>query len=473
MKPKIPISAAIIGAGNRGKDVYGNYALKNPEEIKIVAVAEPDPIRLKIISQDHNIPLAYQFKTWEDFFKKPKLAETVIICTQDQMHTQPALKAIEQGYDVLLEKPMAVTPTDCVLLVESVKKNKSQLRIAHVLRYNNFFQTIYSFIKSGKLGDIITIDHRENVSYYHYAHSFVRGNWSQEKTSSPMILAKSCHDLDILYWLVAIQGGHPQKISSFGSLRHFHKGNAPPGAPERCTDGCPVMDSCKYYAPRIYISIIPLLHVVQKGGSGVPKLMVNLAVNYPSLFKRLKNIIPLFKKVEEYEGWPVNTITENFSFQGRWDALCSGPYGKCVYQTSNDVVDHQVTIIEFNNQTTATFTMHGFSYTEGRTIRIDGTKATLLGQALDYGNTIKIYDHLTGKEEFILRTKMDFEPESGHGGGDRLLIKSFIESIREKSPVEPLTSAQESLESHMMAFAAEESRKKNLVINLDEFKSRF
>ena len=473
MTPRKPITTAIIGAGNRGKDVYGNYALLHPEEIKVIAAAEPDPRRLKKISQDHKIPLENQFKTWEDFFQKPKLTDTVIICTQDQMHTQPALKAIELGYDVLLEKPMAVSPIDCSLLVESAKKSKRQLRIAHVLRYNNFFQTIYSLIQSGKLGDIITIDHRENVSYYHYAHSFVRGNWSQEEKSSPMILAKSCHDLDILYWLVALQGGYPQKISSFGSLRHFHRGNAPPGAPERCTDECPVIESCKYYAPRIYISIIPLLHIVQKGGSGIPKLMANLAVNYPSLFNHLKNIIPLFKKVEGYEGWPVNTITEDFSVQGRWDALRSGPYGRCVYQTSNDVVDHQVTLIEFNNQTTATFTMHGFSYTEGRTIRIDGTKATLLGQALDYGNTIKLYDHLTGKEEFILRTKMNIEPESGHGGGDTLLMKSFIDSVRDKSSVEPLSSAQESLESHMMAFAAEESRKTNLVIDLDEFKSRF
>ena len=473
MTPEKPITGGIIGAGNRGKDVYGKYALLHPEEIKIVAVAEPDSYRLKEISRDHKIPLTNQFKSWEDFFQKPKLCDTVFICTQDQMHIQPALKAIELGYDILLEKPMAVTPTDCSFLVESANKNKRQLRIAHVLRYNNFFQTIYSLIQSGRLGDIITIDHRENVSYYHYAHSFIRGNWSQEKKSSPMILAKSCHDLDILYWLVASQGGYPKKISSFGSLRHFHRGNAPPNAPERCTDGCPVENSCKYYAPRLYISIIPLLHVAQKGGKGMTKVIANLVINHPLLFSHLKNIIPPFKKVENYEGWPVNTITDDFSCKGRWDALCSGPYGKCVYQTSNDVVDHQVTIIEFSNQTTATFTMHGFSYTEGRTIRIDGTKATLLGEALDYGNTIKLFDHLTGKEELILHTKMNIETESGHGGGDYLLMKSFIKSIREKSTTEPLTSAQESLESHMMAFAAEKAREKNLVIDLEDFKSQY
>ena len=149
-------------------------------------------------------------------------------------------------------------------LQKKAKETQRQLRIAHVLRYNRFFNTIHKIIRSGELGEILTIDHRENVAYYHMAHSFVRGNWSREENSSPMILAKSCHDLDILYWLV---GEKAKKISSFGSLTHFKKSNAPLNSPKRCTDGCPVSDTCKYYAPRIYIDIIPLLHVIQKSGT--------------------------------------------------------------------------------------------------------------------------------------------------------------------------------------------------------------
>ncbi|MHA2074752.1 MAG: Gfo/Idh/MocA family protein, partial [Candidatus Hodarchaeales archaeon] len=205
------VAAVVIGAGNRGKDVYAKYALDHPNELEITAVAEPNPERRKKLAESHKIPSEYQFETWEQLLNQPKLADVAFICTQDQMHSQPALRALEQGYDVLLEKPMSTTLKDCINLVKKSKETGRQLRIAHVLRYNRFFQTIYDIIQSGKLGEIITIDHRENVSYYHMAHSFVRGNWARRDKSSPMILAKSCHDLDILYWLV---GENPSYISS-------------------------------------------------------------------------------------------------------------------------------------------------------------------------------------------------------------------------------------------------------------------
>ena len=189
LQEKSYISAVVIGAGNRGKDVYGQYALNHPEELEIVAVAEPHPKRREKFAQAHNIPTSRQFKTWEDLLANSKLAEAAFICTQDQMHTKPALKALSLGYHVLLEKPMATQPEECIQLVRKAEDVKMQLHIAHVLRYAPLFKNIHEITQSGKLGEIMTIDHCENVSYWHMAHSFVRGNWAIESVSSPMILA--------------------------------------------------------------------------------------------------------------------------------------------------------------------------------------------------------------------------------------------------------------------------------------------
>ncbi|MFX0014406.1 MAG: Gfo/Idh/MocA family oxidoreductase [Promethearchaeota archaeon] len=461
------LTAIVIGAGNRGKDVYGQYALDHPHELKIIAVAEPHPIRRKIFAQAHAIPSTHQFRTWEEGLKS-KLADAAIICTQDQMHTAPTLQALALGYQVLLEKPMATQPEECIQLVQKSDEVKSQLCIAQVLRYAPFFKKIHEIIQLGKIGDIITIDHCENVSYWHMSHSFVRGNWANLSKSSPMILTKSVHDLDLLYW---IAGSFPKSISSFGSLKHFKEEKAPHGATKRCLDGCSVANCCEYFAPRIYIDIVPLLRIAQEAGSGYVKFIANIAINHPQLFKKLKSL-PLFRKVYEYQGWPVSTITENLSLEGKWDALQTGPYGRCVYFAGNDVVDHQVTIIEFQNGVTATFTMHGCSHLEGRTIRIDGTKGTLIGEFLTTKEKIVLYDHLKETEEIIMDQKTLLNAGSGHGGGDPRLIRSFIKSIQ-FGLEEPLTSARSSLESHMMAFAAEEARLTSKVIQMKEFKRRF
>jgi predicted dehydrogenase len=464
-----PLKAILIGAGNRGKDVYGEWALKNPKKLKFVALAEPNPIRRKLFSKAHSIPQVMQFNSWERILNSQigKLAEIAFIATQDQLHTKPALEALNLGYNVLLEKPMATSLNECKLLVKNAEEQGRQLRIAHVLRYTRFFNAIKETIRSGRIGRIITIDHRENVSYFHYAHSYVRGNWAKESISSPMILAKSCHDLDLLYWFI----GEPAfQISSFGSLSYFCSENAPSGATKRCTDGCPVSQTCKYYAPRIYIDIIPLLHIVQVGGSRRMRFQIKTALNRPWLFRLTKKLLPFSQQLTDYKGWPVNTITEDLSLEGKWKALKTGPYGRCVYYCDNDVVDHQVTIIRWKNGITATFTMHGFSHAEGRTIRIDGTEGSLIGESLLSGSRLVFYNHQAGTKEIIIEEGMTIDPESGHGGGDCGLIQSFIDSINGKKGEEPLTSAKASLESHLMAFAAEESRISNTLVNIDIYR---
>ena len=245
-----PILAALIGAGRRGIQTFGGFALRNPYEIQFIAVAEPDAERRVQFAAQHDIPKERQFSSWEELLDRPKLCEALVIATMDQMHFAPTIAALDAGYDILLEKPMSNEPVECLRMAQQAQAEKRLLMICHVLRYTPFFTAIKKIVDSGLLGDIVSVQHNENVGYYHQAHSFTRGNWRNSQLSSPMILAKCCHDMDILTWLI---GKRCQKISSFGGLYLFKPENAPVGAPARCTDGCPVERQCPYSAIRIYI----------------------------------------------------------------------------------------------------------------------------------------------------------------------------------------------------------------------------
>jgi len=462
------ISAVLCGAGDRGKDVYGIYALQHPEDIVFVAVAEPNPIRRNEFATAHNIPSDMCFESWEQLLGQPKKADVAFVTTQDQLHAQPALKALEMGYHVLLEKPMATTLDECYLLAQKADEVGLELRIAHVLQYTPFFLAIKDLISTGRIGEVITIDLRENVSYYHYAHSFVRGNWKNLAKSSPMILAKSCHDMNILYWLVGV----PVKyVSSFGSLMHFRSENTPSGASERCL-GCPAASNCKYYAPRLYLDIVPLLRIATKSKRFRERFISRLALNHPKLFKKFQKYIPSFRRITEYDGWPVSVISDDLSQEGKLEAIKTTNYGRCVYTSDNDVVDHQVVNFEFENEVTATFTMHGFSHEEGRTIRIDGTNGTIIGEFLVSRTKLTIYDHLTGIETAIIDTEADIDLESGHGGGDWGLMSSFLKFLQTNEKTDSSTNVKASLESHILAFVAEESRLEKKVISMDEIRKR-
>lgn len=457
------VDIIVIGAGNRGNYAYSRYALKHPEQMRIVGVAEPDARRREIFVQQYNIPKENVFHSWEEILDRPQLSQAVIIATQDNMHTAPAIKAMQIGYDVLLEKPMANTLDECLEIVQQSQSTKGQLRICHVLRYTEFFSKVFEIIQSGRLGDIITIDHRENVSYYHMSHSYVRGNWRNKKLSSPMILAKCCHDLDLLYWLV---GKKPKQISSFGSLSYYTKENAPEGAPDYCLDGCPAEKDCPFYAPRIYVDNIPVLRIIKNGGYRSLSTAVWLAENYPGAIQALSKVVPQFKKLINWDEWPANVITTDLTPKGKTEAIQKGPYGRCVFKCDNDVVDHQVTILEFENQATATLTMHGHSHKEGRTLRIDGTKGNLVGEFLHTGERLIFYDHLKGIEEVVLNKKMSL---GGHGGGDEGLMRDFITTLSNGQSRDILTSAEASLQSHLMAFAAEKSRVTGKTIDMNSF----
>jgi predicted dehydrogenase len=418
-----PIQTALIGAGGRGTGTFGDFAIRNPNEIQFIAVAEPDSERRARFAALHNIPKEHQFSTWEELLARPQLCEALIIATMDQLHYAPTMSALDIGYDILLEKPMSNDPAECLRMAHKAQDQQRLLMICHVLRYTQFFSSIKQIIDSGVLGEIVSVQHNENVGYYHQAHSFTRGNWRNSQLSSPMILAKCCHDMDILVWLI---GKRCLKIASFGSLNLFKPEKAPTGAPARCTDGCPVERQCPYSAIRIYIEEHP----------------------DPGDFIR-----------------PGMTATG----EAKWEALRTGPYGRCVYRCDNDVVDHQVISMEFDGGITVAFTMCGFTADISRSMKIMGTMGEL--RAHMESNEIEVHDFITHNRQVI-------HPATGlgHGGGDDGLLHTFASKVRSLVPADrlnALTSASISVQSHMMAFAAEAARLEKRVVDLEEFALQF
>lgn len=409
------ITAALIGAGSRGMEAYATYALKHPNEIEFVAVSDIDKDKVEKFKKLHNIADNMCFGHYEELLAQPKLADCILICTPDALHFEPAKIALEKGYHLLLEKPMSPQPKEVFELGEIAKKNNKVFSICHVLRYTKFYETLKKIVDSKKIGDLMSIQHNEYVGFIHQSHSFVRGNWRNSDESSPMILQKSCHDMDILLWLV---NADCKRISSFGKLSHFKAECAPEGAPKRCLDGCPHAVSCPYYAPKIYLT--------------------------------------------ENVGWPTNVISVDTSLEARTKALEEGPYGRCVYHCDNNVVDHQVVNMEFDNEVTVAFTMSAFSR-GGRTMKLMGTNGEI--RAHMGKNEIEIYDLENNNIETIALGKTT----SGHGGGDFGIMRSFVELVQNDGRIEGRTSAKSSVQSHLMAFAAEKSRVSNKVVEMDDY----
>ncbi len=407
------VKALVLGAGSRG-NAYAAYSRVRPEELEIVAVAEPDKIRREQFAERYHIGAENCFASWEEALSKPKLADAVFVCTLDEMHTAPALKALELGYNVLLEKPMSNREEECIAIEQAARESGRILTVCHVLRYTPFFQKIKELLKEGTLGKIATIDLIENVGYWHQAHSFVRGNWRDCEETSPMILAKSCHDLDIISWLMEEKC---EWISSFGSLLHFTKENRPEGAPDNCMEGCPHSEECPYYAPKVYLT-------------GNTK-------------------------------WPVDVLTTDLTKEGIEKALREGPYGRCVYGCDNNVVDHQVVNMEFTGGATASFTMTGFTADFTRQIKIMGTKGQIMADLEK--NEIRL--HLFGEDERTVPVTAG-EDGFGHGGGDFGAVQNFVRLINGEG--DNLTSAHASLQSHLMCFAAEKSRREHRSIHFSE-----
>jgi predicted dehydrogenase len=413
-----PVESVVIGAGLRGRDTYGAFALANPESLRVVAVAEPDGERRDLFARAHRLPAERSFEDWRALLEGPRLAPVAIIATPDHHHVAPALAAFDAGYDVLLEKPIAPDVEGCLRVVDAADRSGRMLQIGHCLRYAPFYARVHEIISSGALGDLITFSMAENVVYWHMTHSFVRGKWGNTRAAAPMILAKCCHDLDLMAWFV----GRPcLRVSSAGSLRHFRPEEAPEGATERCTDGCPVEPTCVHSALRFYL--------------------------------------------RDYEIWPWSDVSLDTDLEVRRRALETGPYGRCVWRAGNDVVDHQVLALEFEGGVAATFVMQGFAATPTRTIRATGTQAELRG-CFDKG---EIEVHRLG-EIAPERIVVPFDP-FGHGGGDEGLIRHFVDVVRRGARDDVLASGRVTLESHLMGFAAERSRLEGRTVDMAAFRA--
>lgn len=409
------LSAIVIGAGGRGTNAYPPYALRHPEELEIVGVAEPDAARRAHFREKYGLDEAVCFESYEQILSKDRMADLAMICTGDDLHIQPLELAIAKGYHILLEKPMAPNLEDNVKIYQMAKNYDKIISVGHVLRYTPFFKKLKELLDAGTIGRVMSIQHNENVGFWHQAHSFVRGTFRKTPESAPMILAKCCHDMDILLY---ITGKNCKKVASFGALSHFTKENQPEGAAARCVD-CAVSDTCPYDAVRYY---------------------TQNAADWT-----------LFKLGCDNTSSAADVI----------DALKTHELGRCVYACDNNVVDHQVVGMEFDDELTVAFTMSAFTEACTRTIKIMGTRGEIGGNMEK--NVIEVKDFITGN---VTQIQLNADAE-GHGGGDDGLMRNLLRAIRGEEAC--MTAATISLQSHMMAFAADESRKNGEVVNLEEF----
>ena len=420
------ITVAIAGLGSRGLQTYAKCLEKFADRAEIVAVADIRPDRVAVAAEKYNIPADKCFDSVESMLQQPKLADLLLICTPDDVHYQPAMDGLKRGYHLLLEKPAARSVKECRDIAQLAEEKGLNVVVCHVLRYTVFYQKIKELIDAGRVGDIMNVEAIERVGYWHQAHSFVRGNWHVAADTTPMILAKCCHDMDMILWLT---GKKCEKVTSFGHLSHYNAANKPEGAPERCAEGCPHADTCLYNAERYYLDCF------KRGGNS----------------------------------WPVNVVAPEPTEEKIIEALKVKDYGRCVYQMNNDVVDHQVMNLLLEDDVTVAFTMTAFSDKGGRCMRVMGTKAEIFAdmekdiiQLMPFGGEMEEFD--------IRKIATDL---SGHGGGDIKMVEDYLDVLEGKPMPSAMTTIARSVESHYVALAAEESRLNGgQLVLIDEFAKR-
>lgn len=408
------LNIALIGAGNRGT-VYADLIARHHPNACIAWVADTDPQKRVSYAQRFGLDPAHIYADADTMFNEMHGVDAVIVANMEHEHYPYTIRALEEGYHVLLEKPISNSPLECVQISDAVQKSNRLLMVCHVLRYTPLFGTIKDMIARGLIGKVMSIHHAENVSYTHMAHSYVRGKFAKSDHGAPMILAKSCHDLDILLWLA---DADCTEVASFGSLKHFRRENAPIEAPPRCTDGCPLKD-CPYDARKYYL------------GADTD--------------------------------WPISMISHDLTLEGRQKALEEGPYGRCVYYCDNNVVDHQVVSLLFKNGVTASFSMNGFNKVDTRAIKVMGTHGEITAQLYQHKIHYQLFDSMT--EEIIHVPQL----EGVHAGGDSVMMAEFIEAIANPMQATVLTDAAVSAQSHLIAFAAEKARLDKQVVNMSKY----
>lgn len=426
---KTPITFAIAGFGDRGS-TYASMQKLYPEKMKVVAVADLNPDKVKKAQELYNIPAENCFASAEELLEQEKLADVLVVSTMDRQHVGHAIPALKKGYNILLEKPISPELDKCREILEVAKDCPGKIIVCHVLRYTTFFNKLKELIAGGRIGDVVTICANENVGYWHQAHSFVRGNWRNSDETSPMILQKSCHDMDILTWLT---GKKCKSVSSVGGVQLFKKECAPEGATPYCLGGCKAKDGCIFDAEKIYVTSPK---TGRKSGSS----------------------------------WISSILSVENTVESTYEALKAGPYGRCVYLCDNNVVDHQQTNLLMEDGSTISFTMCAFTESCYRYFKAMGTRGEI--EADMKSNLIHVREF--GKEEEIIDIGTLASDLKGHGGGDSGIIADFLDMlIHETEATERTTTLEHSMESHFIALAAEDSRLNGgKAVELEEFKHR-
>ncbi|MCI7807720.1 Gfo/Idh/MocA family oxidoreductase [bacterium] len=406
----------LTGAGSRGM-TYALWAKQHGMEI--AAIAEKRPDRLNSAGDRLGVPEAMRFSDAAPLFAQGKIADAAIIATMDRDHYGHVMQALDCGYDILLEKPISPVPRECIAIEEKANALGRKITVCHVLRYTNFFMQIKEILDSGELGKVVAIKHSENIGSFHMAHSFVRGNWRNDQLSSPIILQKSCHDLDILLWLT---GAHCTKVSAFGSLSYFRESNAPAGSSDRCLS-CAVADSCRFDARKAYLPVLGQ--------------------------------------------WPADVVCLEQTEEALMEALKTGPYGRCVYRCDNNVCDHMSILMEFDNGVTATFSLTAQTSACHRNIHIMCEDGEILAD--DGERRIVVTHHVSSQADTFTERVINVRTNgSGHVGGDAGIMEDFTAVLSGEK--ESRSSISRSVESHLMAFAIEQARLTGNVVDMAEYR---
>lgn len=409
------LTVAVAGMGSRGW-TYALCSETYPEKMRVVAAADLRPARLAMARARFGIAENMLFSSAEQMLAQPRLADIMIISTQDRQHVPMAAAAMKKGYHVILEKPISPDAAECAELLRVAEDTGCHVIVCHVLRYTPFYGKLKALLDQGAVGEIVAVQHVENVVYWHQAHSFVRGNWRRAEETSPMILAKCCHDFDLLLWLT---GKHCASVSSFGGISLFRPDKAPQGAAKRCLDGCKAKEGCPYDAEKIYLT---------NPATGVCRGKT---------------------------GWPCDVLSNAPSEQTIRQAIETGPYGRCVYFCDNDVVDHQMVNMQCTDGATLSLCMSAFTARGGRDTKIMGTHGEIVANLSE--NTICVMPF--GGEKTVIDVSKLAQDFSGHAGGDTRMVEEFLDLVSGRhGPTVRTTSLADSVESHFAALAAEKSR---------------
>ena len=407
----------VVGAGNRGQTYAASVQRFGG---RVVGVCEPDAHRRNRFGDDYGIPMTSRWESWTELVDREPVADAAVIATMDRGHVEPAMALARAGYALLVEKPMATDPVTARRLVDVVKDEGVLFAVCHVLRYTPYTQLLKGLVDQGRLGRLVSVEHLEPVGWWHFAHSYVRGNWRREDSSGPLLLTKCSHDVD---WLTFVSGREVRRVSSFGSLTHFRPSSRPPGAASRCLD-CSVESGCPYSAPRFYL----------------PK------VGDPAALE-----------------WPLRVISQDTTADGVLRALEDGPYGRCVYDCDNDVVDHQVVNLEYDDGMTASFTVTAFSQAMHRQTRLFGTH----GMAEGDGRRVTITDFRDGQiRTYDSGAVGGAHADAGHDGGDDGVVSAFLAALVSGDRSHVLSGPDESLRGHEVVWAAERARLSGAVVSI-------